>query len=181
MSETKVITGKVRFSYANVWEPRALNQNDEPKYGVVLLIPKTDTATVSAINAAVNAAFEMGVTKKFEGKRPPVWKNPLRDGDVEKPDDEDYKGCYFVTANSQTRPGIVDANVQDIISQDEFYSGCYGRASINMFAYNSNGNKGVAVGLNNLQKLEEGVRLAGGSTAAEDFGTPQAGGIGDLM
>lgn len=76
----------------------------------------------------------------------------------------------FVNANSDNRPGIVDINLNPIIEKEDFYSGCYGRASINFYAFNTNGNKGVACGLNNLQKLADGERLSGGSSAEEDFG-----------
>lgn len=169
MSQTKVITGKVRFSYAHVFEPHAMEEGQEKKYSVSIIIPKSDKKTVAKIEAAIDAAFKEGQSK-FGGKLPKTWKNPLRDGDVERPDDEAYADAYFVNANSSKKPGVVDENTDDIIDRDEFYSGCYGRASINFYAFNVSGNKGVAAGLNNLQKLEDGERLSGGSTAQEDFG-----------
>ena len=99
-------------------------------------------------------------------------KTPLRDGDDEREDDEAYAGAMFVNANSSNKPGLVDADLNPILDKSEFYSGCYGRASINFYAYDSNGSKGIACGLNNLQKFEDGERLAGGgSTAEEDFGS----------
>lgn len=167
---TKVITGKVRFSYAHVFEPSAMEGNT-PKYSVSIIISKKDTKTIDAVKAAIAEAVELGKAGKFGGKVPAVWKNPLRDGDIDRPDDEAYAGAYFVNANSSNRPGVVDASVQPILDQDEFYSGCYGRASVLFYAYNSNGSKGVACGLQNVQKLEDGERLAGGSSATEDFGT----------
>ena len=177
MSETKVITGKVRFSYANVFEPKAINEGQEKKYSVSLLIPKTDKNTISKIEKAIEAAKHEGKSK-FNGKIPPALKTPLRDGDEERPDDEAYENCMFINANSTSKPGVVDENLNAIISRDEFYSGCYGRASINFYAFNVNGNKGIACGLNNLQKLEDGIRLSGGASAEEDFGE---GGSDDLM
>jgi len=171
MSSTKVITGKVRFSYAHVFEPSAINEGDDKKYSVSILIPKTDTATLAKINKAVEAAKQEG-KGKWNGKIPPVLKLPLRDGDAERPDDEAYEGMMFLNASSKNKPGIVDENRDELMSKDEFYSGCWGRASVNLYAFNVSGNKGIAVGLNNLQKLEDGDRLSGGgASAAEDFGS----------
>lgn len=167
MATTKVITGKVRFSYANVFEPKAINEGGKEKYSVSLIIPKKDKRTLDKINAAIELALEEGKSK-FGGKVPKMYKNPLRDGDVERSDDEVYQGCMFVNANSDNAPGLVDASLDPIMDKSEFYSGCYGRASINFYAFNVNGNKGVACGLNNLQKLEDGVRLAGGGASAEE-------------
>lgn len=169
MSETKVITDKVRFSYAHVFEPAAIEEGQEKKYSVAIIIPKKNKKLVDKINAAIEAAAEEGKAK-FGGKIPANLKKPLRDGDAERPDDEAYQGAYFINANSARKPGVVDANLDPILDKDEFYSGCFGRASLNFYAFNVSGNKGVACGLNNLQKLEDGERLSGGSTAEEDFG-----------
>lgn len=168
---TKVITGKVRFSYANVWEPKSINGGDE-KYSVSLIIPKSDKETIAKINAAVEAAKKEGISK-FGGKIPANLKLPLRDGDLDRPDDEAYANSYFVNANSTTKPNIVDKNVQPILDSTEFYSGCYGRASIVFYAFNSNGNKGIACGLQNLQKLADGEPLGGRSRAENDFGVTE--------
>ena len=165
--ETTVITGEVRFSYLKVWEPESINDSD-PKYSVSILIPKTDTQTIKAINKAIEAAKQAGIAK-FGGKIPPVMKLPLRDGDQERPDDENYAGCYFVNANCKNQPGLVYKNGQRIIDSTELYSGCYGRASINFYAFNSNGNKDIACGLNNLMKTRDGDPLGGRSRAEDDF------------
>lgn len=169
--ETKVITGVVRLSYANVWEPKSINGGDE-KYSVSLVIPKSDKKTVNAINKAVDAAIEEGIGK-FGGKKPnkATLKLPLRDGDTERPEDEVYKDCYFVNANSTTAPQIVDKKVQPILDRDEVYSGCYARVSITFYAFNSNGNKGIACGLGNIQKVKDGERLGGHTNAEDDFDT----------
>jgi len=164
----KVITGKVRFSYANVFEPKSIN-GSEPKYSVSLIIPKEDKVTIDKIKAAIEVAKQEGLSK-LGGKIPANLKTPLRDGDIDRPDDPAYANSYFVNANSTIRPGIVDANLQPIIDSTEFYSGCYGRASIVFYAYNANGNKGIACGLQNLQKLEDGEPLGGRSRAEDDFG-----------
>ena len=175
LNATKVITGKsTRWSYANVWDPKSIN-GGAPKYSVSLIIPKSDTATIEKIKAAIKAAYEEGESKlKGNGKTvPPLesLKTPLRDGDLERPDDEAYHDSYFINANSSSAPGIVDANCQPILDRSEVYSGVYGRASINLYAFNSNGNKGIACGLNNLQKIHDGEPLGGKSSAEDDFAT----------
>ena len=172
---TKVITGpNTRWSYANVWQPKSIN-GGAPKYSVSLIIPKSDTVTVEKVKAAIQAAYEEGESKlKGNGKTVPalsVIKTPLRDGDTERPDDPAYANAYFINANSATAPGIVDADRQPIIDTSEVYSGVYGRASINFYAFNSNGNKGIACGLNNLQKIRDGEPLGGKSRAEDDFDT----------
>lgn len=170
-NSTKVVTGKVRFCYVNVFEPTAMNEGDTPKYNICVLIPKSDTATIDKIKKAIEAAKEAGKVKLADknGRIPANLKLPLRDGDEERPDDPAFEGHYFINANSMRQPSIVDRSLNPIMSRDEFYSGCYGRASIGFYAFNVS-SKGIAAGLNNLQKLEDGEMLAGGSTAEEDFG-----------
>jgi hypothetical protein len=170
---TRVITGvKTRWSYANVWEPKSIN-GGAPKYSVSLIIPKSDAKTVTAVKNAIQAAYDEGQSKlKGSSKSVPSLssiKNPLRDGDLERSDDETYKDSYFINANSATAPGIVDAARQPILEHSEVYSGVYGRASINLYAFNSNGNKGIACGLNNLQKISDGEPLGGKTRAEDDF------------
>ena len=172
---TKVITGvNTRWSYVNTWEPKSIN-GGAPKYSISLIIPKSDTKTIEKIQAAIQAAYEEGQGKlKGNGKSVPalsVLKTPLRDGDAERPDDEAYADSYFINANSSSAPGIVDADRQPIIDRSEVYSGVYGRASINFYAFNSNGNKGIACGLNNLQKIKDGEPLGSKSSAEDDFAT----------
>ena len=175
MNPTKVITGvNTRWSYANVWDPKSIN-GGTPKYSVSLIIPKSDTVTVNKIKAAIQAAYEEGESKlKGTSKVCPaldVIKTPLRDGDKERPGDEAYANSYFINANSGTAPGIVDADRQPIIDRSEVYSGVYGRASINLYAFNSNGNRGIACGLNNLQKIRDGEPLGSKASAEADFAT----------
>ena len=171
----KVITGpETRWSYCNVWQPKSIN-GGTPKYSVSLIIPKSDTVSVEKIKKAIQAAYEEGQSKlKGNGKSVPalsILKTPLRDGDLERPDDEAYANSYFINANSATAPGIVDADRNVIIDNSEVYCGVYGRASINFYAFNSNGNKGIACGLNNLQKIKDGEPLGGKSRAEDDFAT----------
>jgi len=166
---TKVITGIIRLSYANVHEPKSIN-GGTPKYSVSLIIPKSDTKTIAAINAAVDVAIEEG-RGKFGGKIPnrATLKLPLRDGDIDRPDDEAYADSYFVNANSNSAPEIVDKALNPIMSRSEVYSGVYARVSVNFYAFNSNGNRGIACGLGNIQKIRDGEPLGGKTSAADDF------------
>ena len=173
VSKTKVITGKnTRLSYFHGWEPTSINGGPE-RYSVSVLIPKDDKETVKAINDAVDAAIEEGIAK-FGGKKPnkAAIKLPLRDGDTER-EDEAYAGHWFINANSKTAPQIVDKAVKPILDRDEMYSGCYARVSLNFHAFNSNGNKGIACGLGNIQKIRDGESLGGRSSAADDFSTEE--------
>ena len=172
---TKVITGaNTRWSYANVWEAKAM-EGGKPKFSVSLIIPKSDTVTVDKIKSAIEEAYREGQSKlKGNAKSVPALstlRTPLRDGDLERPDDPAYTNAYFVNANSSTAPGVVDANRNEIMDKSEVYSGCYGRASINFYAFNANGNRGIACGLNNLQKLRDGEPLGGRASAESDFAT----------
>ena len=159
-----------------------MNDGETPKYSVCILIPKTDTKTLDAINKAVEAAKIAGKAKIADknGRIPSTLKSPLRDGDDERSDDPAFKGMMFINANSNRKPAIVDKSLNEIMSRDEFYSGCYGRVSLNFYAFNVQ-SKGIAAGLQNLQKLEDGEMLTGGSTAEEDFGGENEWADDDLM
>jgi hypothetical protein len=168
----KVVTGVVRLSYANLWQAKSINGGKE-KYSVSLIIPKSDTVTLGKIEKAVKAAYEEGLSKlKGNGKTAPKMENiklPLRDGDEERESDDAYKNSYFLNANSATPPGIVDRDRQPITDHSEIYSGVFARASVNFYAFNSNGNKGIACGLSNIQKVRDGESLGGKSKAEDDF------------
>ena len=169
----KVITGKVIMSYLTVNEPKTPLGGGDPKYSVSLIIPKSDTATVEKIRAAIRAAYDEGQGKlKGNSRNVPALedlKTPLRDGDKERRDDEVYQNSWFINANSSTKPGVVDADLNPILDTSELYSGIIGRASITFYAFNSNGNKGIACGLNNLQKLADGKPLGSHSRPEDDF------------
>lgn len=167
VNPTKVVTGKVRLSYVHVFEPHASQPGQEPRYSVSILIPKSDKATLDKIAAAVEAAKQAGAPL-WGGKVPAGLKLPLRDGDVERDSDE-YKGHWFLNANSKQRPGVVDASVQPIIDATEVYSGCYGRVALNFYPFNTSGSKGVGAGLQNVQKVGDGDPLSGRSRAEDDF------------
>jgi len=173
VNPVKVITGKnTRWSYLNVFEPRAAAEGATPKYSVSLIIPKDDEVTIQKIKDAIQAAYNegQGVLRGTSKAVPPLSAihTPLRDGS-EKPDDEAYANAFFVNANSTKAPGIVDATKTPIDDPEEVYSGCYGRASITFFAYNSNGNRGIGCGLNNLMLLKKGEPLGGRASAEADF------------
>lgn len=166
-SLTKVITGKVRLSYVNVFE-----LNDKGKYSVCLLIPKGDKATLEKVKIAIEAVkADAKSTTTWGGKHLASFKSPLRDGDTERDLEKspEYKGHYFINCNTSKKPDVVDTALNPIMDKSEVYSGCYARASINFYAFNVDGNKGIAAGLNNVQKLGDGDRFGGGSRASDDF------------
>lgn len=170
-SSTRIVTGKVRLSYAHIWKPQAINDGDDPKYSTSLIISKDDTETISKIEAAVKAASDIAKAKN-NGKLPPKFKLPLRDGDEEKPDDAAYANSYFLNATSRQKPGVVKkvrGVFHAITDEDEVYSGCYVLASLNFYHFDTKGNRGVAVGLNNLLKVADGEAMAGRASAESDF------------
>ena len=168
---TKVVTGKVRFSYVNIFKSRAFQADQDAKFSICLLIPKEDKATLKKIKAAIDEAIQEGISSKWNGKKPANVKLPLRDGDEERADEApEYEGMMFLNANSTQKPGIVDKYLNEILDPDEVYSGCWGRASINFYPFSVNGNKGIGVGLNNVQKLKDGEHLGAARASAEsDF------------
>ena len=166
-SATKVVI-PCRISFANIWEPKAINGGDE-KYSVSCLIPKSDKKTLARIQKAVEAAKEDGKARKWSGKIPPNLKLPLRDGDIDRPDDENYEDCYFLNASSKDAPQVVDRKVNPVLDPMMVYSGCYCNVSVNFYAFNANGNRGVAAGLGNIQFVRDGERLSGKASADADF------------
>lgn len=168
---TQMVTCKARIGFANIMNPKVpMGRKDgQPKYSCTVYIPKTETACVEAMMAAKDEAAQNGVATKWGGKMPNPVKVPIYDGD--RPDaGPEAKGCWEMRCSSTNKPGVVDENLNPILSPDAVYSGCYGRADVNFYAYNSDGNKGVAIGLNNFQKLGDGERLGGGRSAEEAFG-----------
>ena len=163
----KVITGKVRASFVHVFEPQSIN-GSEPKYSCSLIIPKNDTVTIGKIREAIDQAKQEGVSK-WGGKIPANLKLPLRDGDIDRPDDPAYANSYFINATSQAQPGVVDRKRVKITDPLAIYSGCYIRAAINFYPFNTNGNRGIAVGLSNIQFWEDGEPLNGRTKAEDDF------------
>lgn len=166
MNPNKVII-PCRFSYLHCWEPDSVNGGD-PRYSVSAIIPKSDTRTVEKIRAAIENAKKESLSK-WGGKIPPNLKLPLRDGDIDRPDDPNYANAYFVNANSNERPGVVDRRRVPITDPLEVYSGCYVRASITFYPFNTNGNRGIACGLQNIQKWCDGEPLNGRVRAEDEF------------
>lgn len=172
MSETQITTGRVRFSYCTLIEPKASAEGGTPKFSTTLLIPKSDTYSVSKIRGAIAAAKAAYLAKNPGKKLPSELKNTLHDGDGEKPNGGDYgpecAGCYVMTVSSKNRPVIVDA-AKVPLDPSEVYSGCYGRAIINFYVYDTSGNKGITAGLNGIMKLSEGEPLSGSVVTDSDW------------
>ena len=166
----RITTGKVRFSYLNVFTPRAAYNNGEPEYSVTLLIPKKDREGLHRIKEAIGSAMDEGISEKWKGKKPKSLWNPLRDGDEEKADEHpEYAGMYFINCKSKQKPLVIDRDKDEIFDQTEVYSGCWGRANVSFYAFAASGNNGVGVGLNAIQKLKDGEPLAGSRATADDF------------
>ena len=157
-----------RISFANIWEPKSVNGSD-PKYSVSCLVSKDDKETLLKINACIEAAKEDAKTKKWGGKIPANLKLPIHDGDIERPDDEAYHNMFFFNANSKDAPQIVDRRKQTITDSMMVYSGCYCNVSINMYGFSVGGNRGIAVGLGNIQFVKDGEQFAGRTSADADF------------
>jgi len=168
---TTLITGKARLSYCHLLEPSAINPGDPEKYSVAVLIPKSDKETLKLIVEAIENAVAAGTTKNGAKWAQGKLKKPLRDGDSpEENKGEEFHGHYFFNCNSKSKPTVVDQKMNPITSSDDIYSGCYARVSVNFYPFDNSGSKGVAAGLNNVQKLADGERLGGGKTDAfEEF------------
>lgn len=173
-----IVTGKVRLSYVNIFTPRQSQNGGDAKYSVTVLLPKSDLETKAKIDADIRQVAQDALAGAFGGVMPPNLALPIHDGDGVRPSGEAFgpecRGCWVFTASSKTAPQIVDIQGNPIMVSTEVYSGCYGRVSLRFFAYNAAGKKGIGCGLGNVQKLEDGTPLGGGTTAAQDFGFAQA-------
>lgn len=172
VNPAKIVTGLVRLSYINAFAPRKDEETGRESYSVCILIPKSDTASVAKIQAAIDHVKNNPESQSTWGtKWLASYKNPLRDGDTERDTEAspEYKGHWFINCNSSQKPGVVDANVQPILDQSELYSGCYGKVSVLFYPYKQKGGIGIAAGLNNIQKIKDGERLGGRSNPEEDF------------
>ena len=158
-----------RFSYAHVFAPR-LKQSGDKRYECCLIISKKDTDAVKLVEDAVEAA-KARYKEKF-GRPSGKLKTVVHDGDDERPNDPVYAGCIYVNTGSKAAPGVKvleDGMLVDALDEGDFYSGCYGAADINFFPFNNNGAYGISCGLNNVLKIEDGEKLAGGMSADEAF------------
>ncbi len=179
MNANTITTGEVRLSYVNVFEPQARPGSTDAKYSVTVLVPKSDAASKAAIDTAIAAAIDQGVTKSWNGVKPPQPNICIHDGDGPRPSDgqpygPECRGCWVFTASSKNVPTVVDTAVQPIIDAREIYSGIWGRVNVSFFPYNSNGKKGIGCGLNHVQKLRDGEPLVDRVSADEAFGAPAA-------
>ena len=174
---TKMNIGEVRFSYVHIFEHQSASEGGDPKYSISVIIPKSNTQLIAGIKSCITAAYQAGLASKWKGRKPAAWKNPLRDGDVEREDDDAYAGSYFINATSKKKPGIVKrmtvggvTKLVEVTNEEDVYSGCYGYVSVNFFPFANAGNNGVACGLNNVLKTKDGEFLGGRSSALTDFG-----------
>lgn len=175
-----VTTGEARLSYVHLFKPYAAMPGQEEKYSCTILVPKTDTATMARINAAIEAAKQKGITDKWNGQCPPIVPTPVYDGDGVRPSDgaafgPECKGHWVFTASAKAdyRPEVVDAGLNPIINQSEVYSGMYGRANVSFYPYSFGGKKGIGCGLGSVMKTRDGEALGGSMpTAAQAFGAP---------
>lgn len=174
INSTSARLGEVRFSFAHVFEKYDSSGDPEKaKYSVCVLIPKEDKETLEMIESCVEAAKEAGKNSKWGGKIPAKCGTPLRDGDEEADEKGDaYRGMMFFNCSSRNPVGVrvLDGGrVVEALDTDDFYSGCWGAVTVGFFPYDTNGNRGVGVGLNNVIKTRDDERLAGGASADEDF------------
>lgn len=180
---TRVVTGRVRLSFVHLFTPYKNPNATEPKYSATILLPKSDVATKQRIDAAISAAIEMGVSKTWNGVRPPMIAIPVYDGDGVRPSDgmpfgDECKGHWVFTASSKQAPQIVDAQLNPIIDQTQVYSGMYAHVSMNFFPYLNSGKRGIGCGLGNVQKVADGEPLGGRTNAQDDFAPVQQPGYG---
>lgn len=183
-TSTKVRIGEVRLSYCHLFQPEAVADGGDKKYSVSIIIPKSNTKLVAEIKAAIEAAAQAGMSK-FGGRRPANLKTPLRDGDLDRADDDAYADSWFINASSRTKPGVVkvmdlggEKKLVEVTNEEDIYSGCYGYVTVNFFAFNNAGNRGIAAGLNNVLKTRDGAFLGGRTSAQSDFGDMDLSGFG---
>ena len=179
LSQNQFTTGEVRLSYTHLYEPYSSN-NGDPKYSTTVLVPKSDVQAKARIDAAVNAAKQKGVAEKWNGIMPPVIALPIYDGDGVRPNGDAFgaecRGHWVFTASSKNPVPMVDANLNPMLQKGELYSGCYARVCVSVFAYNSNGRRGIGFGLEAVQKLRDGDPLGGGVSISDAFGSGAFGG-----
>lgn len=176
---TTVTTGEARLSFVHLFQAHANKPGQEPKFSTTILIPKSDTATMQRIYAAIESAIQKGVQTAWKGARPPQPKTPIWDGDGVRQNGEPFgpecKGHWVLTAGSRQQQAIVDANMNPIIDQTQVYSGVYARVNINFFPFDNSGNRGVGAGLGPVQILRGGEPLGGRISAEQAFGGAPAG------
>ena len=164
------IIKNAKLCFVHAFEPTSMDGNEaNAKYGVCVVIPKDDEASIAEIQKAIAAAKEVGKSKCWNGKIPSGLRTPLRDGDTDRPDDPNFENCYFFNANSKRKPGILEPDKTPMTDETHLYSGCYAHVSVNFYPYSVSGNRGIGAGLNNIMKCAEGDSLAGAAPATADF------------
>lgn len=175
-SQRRVVLKNVRLSYPHLFEPRSAVEGADPKFSTSLLIPKNDEVALQAVKNAIAAAITEAIPGKWGGKKPANLKLPLRDGDAkddvtgeyEKASSE-YRGHYYMSASSKTRPGVVFGANRDPAAPEDIWPGEHAHVSVSFFGYNAAGNRGISAGLNNVWALGRGDRLDGGLSAEDEF------------
>ena len=176
LGKNQVVTGECRLSFVNVFEPKAMKEGDTPKYSVTIIVPKSDTRTIEAIKAAIQAAAEMGAQKHFGGRVPTNVNHTFKDGDtatndmgdLQKEKYPEYANSYYMRLSTKFAPKVLDANRNEILDPTEIYSGCYGKVSLTCFAYSGDGKRGVSACLNNVMKTRDGEPLTS-SLSGDEF------------
>lgn len=174
LKRAKIVAQNVRFSFAHVFEPKQFAEEGKAKYQVTLLIPKSTKqgkALIKQIQDEIENLKNENLKGTFKGSLGSKFWSPLRDGDEDKPDTEGYEGMMFICCKSDRKPDVFDSKLQPIVEREEFYSGCYGHASFNLYPYNSNGSKGIGAGLLGVVKLKDGEPFGEGGSSVEDFKT----------
>ncbi|WP_321823588.1 DUF2815 family protein [Pyramidobacter piscolens] len=169
----KIVLKNVRASFVNIFEPKGYNGND-PKYSMMLLMPKDHPQYPALVAATVEAGREEWPAKFKGDSFPKGFKNPVRDGDEERDTAArpEYENSYFMNCSSKQAPRVVDRNPRIALTKEDrrIYSGCYVNVSLNTYAFDVSGNKGVALGLINVQFHSDGEALSGVySNPEEDF------------
>lgn len=174
MNTTSVTLTNVRLSYVHLMKPHAMDAQQAPKFSCTILLPKTDVQGKARIDAAIEAAKQVGLTKKFNGQMPPQLPIPVYDGDGYTASGNRFgpecAGCWVFSASSAAdRPvEIVDRNMNKILDPTEVYSGMYANINVNFFAYAAPGRKGIGCGLGPVQKVADGEPLGGSAPSASD-------------
>ena len=181
----KWLTSEVRLSYIHIDEPYAQDANTEPKYQAAILLPKSEQACYADIMAAIQAAYQQGVQNKWKGAQPQLndRTTPIHDGDATRASGEPYgeecRGCWVLSAKSKNKPEVVHiSNIHSLLPMGSVKSGDYARVMLNFYAYDSNGNRGVACSLGNIMITREGEPLGNRSSASSDFAEFESAGAG---
>lgn len=161
-SSDMVKTPEFRVSFPQVFKAKAMDENSDAKFSLVMLFDKgTDLKKLKQIAGAA-------VKEKWGDKKPKTLRNPFRDAS-----DKDYEGyddgMIYITASSKMRPGVINKKGSDLDSEEQFYGGCYAQATVVAYAYDVKGNKGVAFGLRNVLKTRDGDPFSGRTSANDDF------------